>query len=305
MSTKTPKQEEGENDWFFDIIINFLRSPRWKAPIMSFLDEHCIIFDNEDENKLEYTPCHNEFKKLVEELIGELLAELGVTQEQFMAACQKAESNPIHKKIVDQIVAVENFMAFKKLMCKRNAELNSQAMKMLQKQQQALKEEDEKDQKELGTPKTDPEAAKKKTDELLLEQQKKAKSKGIDKEFAEALRVAQEAERAEEEELMKKALEESKLIEQRQKEEEEEEMKLIQQAIEMSRREEEERKAKEGQASSDPQNEVIQAKSSTVTTTTQSSESSAAKIELTTVTGGPAMTEAELKKLEQLRALKK
>lgn len=26
---------------------------------MSFLDEHCIIFDNDDENKLEYTTIHN------------------------------------------------------------------------------------------------------------------------------------------------------------------------------------------------------------------------------------------------------
>jgi hypothetical protein len=46
---------------------------------MSFLDEHCIIFDNEEENKLEYTPIHYEFKKIVEDLIGELIAELGVT----------------------------------------------------------------------------------------------------------------------------------------------------------------------------------------------------------------------------------
>lgn len=72
---------EGENDWFFDIIINFLRSPRWKTPIMSFLDEHCIQFDNEEENKLEYTDIHRRFKLLVEELIDSLLAELGVTQE--------------------------------------------------------------------------------------------------------------------------------------------------------------------------------------------------------------------------------
>jgi hypothetical protein len=60
----------------------------------------------------------------VEELIGELLAELGVDQDVFMGACAKAEKNPIHKKIVDQIVAVDNFVAFKRLMCKRNAELN-------------------------------------------------------------------------------------------------------------------------------------------------------------------------------------
>ena len=131
---------EGENDWFFDMIINFLRSPRWKTPIMSFLDEHCIIFDTEDENKLEYTPIHSEFKQIVENLIDELIAELGVTQEIFMEACAKADSNPIHKKIVDQIVAVDNFVAFKKLMVKRNAELNKQAIAMLKKQAQNAEE---------------------------------------------------------------------------------------------------------------------------------------------------------------------
>lgn len=26
---------------------------------MSFLDENCLVFDNEDENKLEYTGIHN------------------------------------------------------------------------------------------------------------------------------------------------------------------------------------------------------------------------------------------------------
>jgi len=39
--------------------------------------------------------------------------------------------NPLHRKIVDQITAVENFMAFKKLMVKRNTELNEQAMKII------------------------------------------------------------------------------------------------------------------------------------------------------------------------------
>ena len=46
-------------DWFFDMIIGFLRSPRWKVPVMSFLDEKCVLFDNEEENKLEFTPIHN------------------------------------------------------------------------------------------------------------------------------------------------------------------------------------------------------------------------------------------------------
>jgi hypothetical protein len=41
------------------MIIGFLRSPRWKTPVMSFLDEFCIQFDNEEENKLEFTQIHN------------------------------------------------------------------------------------------------------------------------------------------------------------------------------------------------------------------------------------------------------
>ncbi len=46
-------------------------------------------------------------------------------------ACEKASANPLHKKIVDQITAVDNFIAFKRLMVKRNTELNEQAIKML------------------------------------------------------------------------------------------------------------------------------------------------------------------------------
>ena len=98
---------------------------------MSFLDEYCIAFDNEEENKLEYTKIHNDFKKLVEELLDHLLAELEISYEVFLEACEKASENPIHKRIVDQIIAVDNFIAFKKLMTKRNAELNQQAMKIM------------------------------------------------------------------------------------------------------------------------------------------------------------------------------
>ncbi len=73
------------------MIIGFLRSPRWKTPVMSFLDEYCISFDNEEENKLEFTAIHNvsytlskyylkqNFKKMVEDLLEELMRDLGVT----------------------------------------------------------------------------------------------------------------------------------------------------------------------------------------------------------------------------------
>lgn len=69
------------------------------------------------------------------------MQDLGVTDQQFMDACEKASKNPIHKKIVDQITAVDNFIAFKKLMIKRNQELNNQTLaaeKVLESQSQTI-----------------------------------------------------------------------------------------------------------------------------------------------------------------------
>lgn len=41
------------------------------------------------------------FKKIVEDLLEELLAELGIEGQTFVDACEKAKLNPIHNKIVD------------------------------------------------------------------------------------------------------------------------------------------------------------------------------------------------------------
>ena len=42
---------------------------------MSFLDEYCIIFDHEDENKLEYTPIFEGYVQLLEEIIDAKLKD--------------------------------------------------------------------------------------------------------------------------------------------------------------------------------------------------------------------------------------
>ena len=138
------------------------------------------------------------------------MTELGVSDTQFVEACQKAESNPIHKKIVDQIMAVDNFLAFKRLMVKRNQELNRQAMEMFQKQQNsasATTETPAKDTTALGAPPTETAAAADPTANMSEEEKKKQ----VD-ELKEVMRVAHSLERAEEEEMMKRAMEESQKI---------------------------------------------------------------------------------------------
>ena len=190
-------------------------------------------------------------------------------------------------------MAVDNFVAFKKLMCKRNTELNLKAMKMLDQQENEENKESKTANKEIK-----------------------------DKEMQDALKVAREAEKAEEEELMRKAIEESqRLDEELKKKEEEEEAEMIRKAIEMSQKEEEERRKKilETVASApqdviQPQNDPVAPKEEVkvpemapVTVVAQEPkmatpvpEAMPEPKELIQVAAGNMMSEAEKKKLEEL-----
>ena len=42
----------------YELVLQYLISPIWKATIYNFLDEHCIVFDDEEENKFEYFHIH-------------------------------------------------------------------------------------------------------------------------------------------------------------------------------------------------------------------------------------------------------
>ena len=46
------------DNWVFESVVGFLRSPFWQVPIAEFMDRTCIIFDPEEENKLAYTEAH-------------------------------------------------------------------------------------------------------------------------------------------------------------------------------------------------------------------------------------------------------
>ena len=88
-----------EQDWLIDIILGFFTSPEWKTPVLSFIDEHCLIFDSEDENKFEFTTIHTEFKKLVEGLIEHMLQEAGATPELFAEVCEKGRHTQRFRRI--------------------------------------------------------------------------------------------------------------------------------------------------------------------------------------------------------------
>lgn len=130
------KETEQDNSWLIDLILSFFHSAEWKAPVLSFIEEKCIVFDDEEENKLEYTVIHSEFKKLAEGLIEAMLWELGATPEMFGEAFEKASNTPGYQKITKIIESIDNYEIFAKMMRKKNAALNEAAFKMLAKQEE-------------------------------------------------------------------------------------------------------------------------------------------------------------------------
>jgi len=121
-----------DNEWIYDFLIAYLKSPPWRVPLNNFIDEHCVKFSDEEENKLEYTIIHKDFCNMIDNLLGGYLQELGLNDQDFLAAVQASstENDKVNKLIFGQILAVDNFMTFKRMMIRRNKALEVKAMKM-------------------------------------------------------------------------------------------------------------------------------------------------------------------------------
>ena len=58
------------------------------------------------------------------------ICELGITSEMFFDSCEKGRNNrDINKQVFQRMIAMEDFQTFKKLMTKRNMELQLEAIR--------------------------------------------------------------------------------------------------------------------------------------------------------------------------------
>ncbi|OQR86620.1 hypothetical protein ACHHYP_10353 [Achlya hypogyna] len=131
-----------DSEWVFDFVMNLFQSPAWEVPIMSFIDENCASFDTDDENKFIYTDLHQQFRDAVDGVLTANLAEIGITPTDFADICVKCRnSTEISMAVVNQILAIDDFMTFKKLMVKRNLELELEVITAVRDQKEKAAEE--------------------------------------------------------------------------------------------------------------------------------------------------------------------
>lgn len=131
-----------DQEWLSDYIIGFLKSPSWVTPVMEYIEQHCIIFDSEAENKLEYTAKHKEFKALIDGLLAAHLLEVSIGEEEFQQFIQAGLANKsLHHILVEQLLAVDDFLTFKAMMVQKNKQLQMQAFQQLEMHQQQQEKE--------------------------------------------------------------------------------------------------------------------------------------------------------------------
>mmetsp|Transcript_6005 Transcript_6005/g.14350 ORF Transcript_6005/g.14350 Transcript_6005/m.14350 type:complete len:524 (+) Transcript_6005:107-1678(+) len=121
---------EAEYEWLSDYVAGVLKSPTWVVPIAQFVDDHCDLFDDLEENKIEYTDCHNKFKHLVGDLLTAHLLEVAVPPEVFEEFSQRgiSKNQELHRVLVEQLLSVDDFVTFKAMMVKQNADIHREVI---------------------------------------------------------------------------------------------------------------------------------------------------------------------------------
>lgn len=107
-------------------------------------------------------------------MLTNMLSEIGIDEEIFAEACIKATTNPTHKMLLSEIMAVDNFLAFKKLMVKRNKELSEEALQLMNAKEAGIDPNLIYQQQNYGGASEDDEIAKAIQASLELEEAKKS-----------------------------------------------------------------------------------------------------------------------------------
>lgn len=101
---------------------------------------HCVVFEPDDintsENEHEYKKIFEDFKNLVDFMLGNFMEDIGITPEQFEEACNRGnyEPVPVHfdQNLFEQIWAANDYEIFKRMMTQRNVELQLQALELIE-----------------------------------------------------------------------------------------------------------------------------------------------------------------------------
>ena len=208
-------------DSIYNWIAFKITSPTFRVIIKDFIDDNCSLFIDVDENTFQQGQLFNEFTQLIENLLNDLLAEGGISQEQFLTAAQRGLEDPKYKKYFDQLINFSDYNYFKNLMTKRNYNLIKKVEEEIaKKQKEKEKQKQEQIERQLrienqkkGNTKTEREIEEEKQRILLNQFLNQEEEEDLQKAIQQSLAIQDEKRKIEiiEEEELKRAIKQSLL----------------------------------------------------------------------------------------------
>ncbi|XP_047034032.1 cilia- and flagella-associated protein 36 isoform X1 [Helicoverpa zea] len=136
------------NAWVFDSLVGFLHGPVWNVPLQTFIEEKSLPFEPTDNGEVldrpEYKKIHVEYRNLVDVMLGSFMDDIGITADQFEAACKLSARDlaglpaHFHRRLFEQIWAANDYEMFVKMMTHKNVELQLQALELIERRYGAM-----------------------------------------------------------------------------------------------------------------------------------------------------------------------
>merc|ERR1712012_538078 len=142
VNPRQASERMADDNWVFDSLVGFLRGPVWNVPILTFIEHKSLIFepDEDEKNEKEYKKIHEDYKNLVDFMLGSYMEDIGIKPKQFEEACGKGSKRSFQHGLFEQVWAADDFEIFKRMMIQKNIELQLQALELLQQRYGVLPE---------------------------------------------------------------------------------------------------------------------------------------------------------------------
>jgi len=130
--------EQSGDNWVFDSLVGFLRGPVWNVPILTFIEHKSLVFEpgEYEKNQEEYKKIHDDYKNLVDFMLGSYMEDIGISHAQFQEVFNQGNGTKKKSKfqqgLFEQVWAADDFEIFKQMMIQKNIELQLQALELLQ-----------------------------------------------------------------------------------------------------------------------------------------------------------------------------
>ncbi|XP_076463897.1 uncharacterized protein LOC143296038 [Babylonia areolata] len=123
------------NEYVLDELLCYLSNPLFQVPVLSFMENNCLIFDTSCEDSAEYRKVHEEYRNLVDALLEAFRTDTGLTHDQIIKAMRDLNAKPelrkVFQELFEQVLAMDDFPCFVHLMINKNLELQKQALMLI------------------------------------------------------------------------------------------------------------------------------------------------------------------------------